>query len=84
MESLSPFLQGSFIPYNKPVYPGALRFARRPPGIAALPKNLRTSANKLQHINLDIVSDILPKSGRWGGWKIKSWQCSVASSPISF
>src|SRR5438552_3023314 len=30
MESLSPFLQGSFIPYNMPVYPGALRFARRP------------------------------------------------------
>ena len=25
MESLSPFLQGSFIPYNMPVYPGARR-----------------------------------------------------------
>ena len=25
MESLSPFLQGSFIPYNMPVYPGAQR-----------------------------------------------------------
>jgi hypothetical protein len=28
MESLSPFLWGSFIPYNMPVYPGALRLAR--------------------------------------------------------
>ena len=34
MESLSPFLWGSFIPYNMPVYPGALRFARHPPRIA--------------------------------------------------
>ena len=25
MESLSPFLWGSFIPYNMPVYPGAQR-----------------------------------------------------------
>jgi hypothetical protein len=25
MESLSPFLQGSCIPYNMPVYPGAQR-----------------------------------------------------------
>jgi hypothetical protein len=30
MESLSPFLWGSFIPYNMPVYPGALRVARNP------------------------------------------------------
>jgi hypothetical protein len=29
MDSLLPFLQGSFIPYNVPVYPGALRFADR-------------------------------------------------------
>ena len=27
MESLSPFPQGSFIPCNMPVYPGALRIA---------------------------------------------------------
>jgi hypothetical protein len=27
MESLSPFLYGSFVPYNMPVYPGALRLA---------------------------------------------------------
>ena len=27
MDSLLPFLQGSFIPYNMPVYPGALRLA---------------------------------------------------------
>ena len=36
MESLSPFLQGSFTPYNMPVYPGALRFARRSAGISLL------------------------------------------------
>jgi hypothetical protein len=30
MDSLSPFLQGSFIPYNMPVYPGALRLDRHP------------------------------------------------------
>ena len=28
MDSLFPFLQGSRIPYNMPVYPGALRVAR--------------------------------------------------------
>ncbi len=28
MDSLLPFLWGSFIPYNMPVYPGALRIAR--------------------------------------------------------
>jgi hypothetical protein len=28
MDSLLPFLEGSCIPYNMPVYPGALRFAR--------------------------------------------------------
>ena len=33
MESLSPFLWGSCIPYNMPVYPGALRIARDPPAI---------------------------------------------------
>jgi hypothetical protein len=33
MDSLLPFLQGSCIPYNMPVYPGALRIARDPPGI---------------------------------------------------
>jgi hypothetical protein len=27
MDSLLPFLWGSFIPYNMPVYPGALRDA---------------------------------------------------------
>ena len=27
MESLLPFLQGFFLPYNTSVYPGALRFA---------------------------------------------------------
>ena len=27
MDSLLPFLQGSCIPYNMPVYPGALRVA---------------------------------------------------------
>jgi hypothetical protein len=31
MDSLLPFLQGSCIPYNMPVYPGALRVARHPP-----------------------------------------------------
>ena len=30
MDSLLPFLWGSFIPYNIPVYPGALRFADHP------------------------------------------------------
>jgi hypothetical protein len=27
MDSLLPFLQGFFLPYNMSVYPGALRFA---------------------------------------------------------
>ena len=27
MDRCFPFLQGSFIPYNMPVYPGALRVA---------------------------------------------------------
>ena len=36
MELLSPFLQGSFIPYNMLVYPGALRFAGHPAGIRVL------------------------------------------------
>ena len=35
MDSLSPFLWGSFIPYNMPVYPGALRIADNP-GVIAL------------------------------------------------
>jgi hypothetical protein len=30
MDSLFPFLYGSFIPYNMPVYPGALRLADDP------------------------------------------------------
>ena len=30
MESLSPFLQGSFIPYHMPVYPGARRVVAKP------------------------------------------------------
>ena len=30
MESLSPFLQGSFIPYNMPVDPGAQRIVADP------------------------------------------------------
>jgi hypothetical protein len=34
MDSLLPFLWGSFIPYNMPVYPGALRVADHPPGIS--------------------------------------------------
>ena len=29
--AVSPFLWGSFIPYNMPVYPGALRIADNPP-----------------------------------------------------
>jgi hypothetical protein len=33
MDSLLPFLWGSFIPYNIPVYPGALRFADDPVAI---------------------------------------------------
>jgi hypothetical protein len=31
MASLLRFLSGSFIPYNIPVYPGALRVAENPP-----------------------------------------------------
>jgi hypothetical protein len=34
MDSLLPFLQGFFLPYNMPVYPGALRFAGYPPTTA--------------------------------------------------
>ena len=34
MESLSPFLWGSCIPYNMPVYPGAFRVARNSPRIS--------------------------------------------------
>jgi len=34
MDSLLSFPVGSFIPYNMPVYPGALRFADQPPGIS--------------------------------------------------
>src|SRR5258708_579390 len=30
MESLSPYSVGSFIPYNMPIYPGALQFSRQP------------------------------------------------------
>ena len=32
MDSLLPFLQGSFRPYNMSVYPGALRLAGNTPG----------------------------------------------------
>jgi len=46
MESLSPFLQGSFIPYNMPVYPGALRFARY--SLAAILRVLRRGEEKVQ------------------------------------
>jgi hypothetical protein len=31
MDSLRPFLQGFFLPYNMSVYPGALRFAGNSP-----------------------------------------------------
>jgi len=34
--------------------------------------------------NLDVMSGILPKSGRVVGWKIKSWPRSAASSLTSF
>ena len=32
MDSLLPFLQGFFLPYNMSVYPGALRFTGHSPG----------------------------------------------------
>ena len=32
MDSLFPFLQGSYLPYNMSVYPGALRLAGKPLG----------------------------------------------------
>ena len=38
MDSLPPFLQGSYLPYNMPVYPGALRFGGDPLGIAGYPQ----------------------------------------------
>ena len=46
MESLSPFLQGSFIPYNMPVYPGALRIARY--SLAVILRVLRRGQEKVQ------------------------------------
>ena len=42
MDSLSPFLWDSFIPYNMPVYPGALRL----PSFGNNPKNGCLSAAK--------------------------------------
>jgi hypothetical protein len=43
MDSLLPFLQGSCIPYNMPVYTGALRVARHPT-VDRGPRVIRVSA----------------------------------------
>ena len=50
MDSLLPFLQGSCIPYNMPVYPGALRFAPDPAGaIGTISENFGASPTSGSH-----------------------------------
>jgi hypothetical protein len=54
MDSLSPFLQGSFIPCSMPVYPGALkRRARANVSTVPAPENRRADvplgSNSLKH-----------------------------------
>jgi hypothetical protein len=36
MDSLSPFLQGSFIPCSMPVYPGALKLSLEPAEVGTI------------------------------------------------
>jgi hypothetical protein len=46
MESLSPFLWGSCIPYNMPVYPGARRKTPKPEIDRMLPTNRSLSRSR--------------------------------------
>jgi hypothetical protein len=69
MESLSPFLWGSCIPYNMPVYPGARRITPKPVSVLRLrldPRPLRSC----------------PETGLWVSAAIKASLCQKTAKVI--
>ena len=66
MESLSPFLWGSCIPYNMPVYPGARRKTPKPPNWLSRCRFSRIRNVKLPCVHVPLNSRIVgqQKAGR--------------------
>jgi hypothetical protein len=66
MDSLLPFLLGSCIPYNMPVYPGALRLARQLPSAAYHSLVIGDDSGK------EMISPLVLFLGRYGALRLRA------------
>ena len=63
--------------------PDLLPYTRDPPGIVGVGRRTLELPEQTTRINIDVDSDNLGDVWGVGGWEIKSWQCSAASSLTS-